>query len=56
MHGSDEQTGSLFSYVSCEARVPLGCARPSIAVATGSLDMPDDLRNWLVFMERPLAA
>jgi transposase len=22
MRGSDEQTGSLFSYVSCEARVP----------------------------------
>jgi hypothetical protein len=31
MRGSDEQTG---------------CARPSSAVATGSLDMPDDLRNW----------
>jgi hypothetical protein len=24
MRGSDEQTGSLFSYVSCEARVPPG--------------------------------
>jgi hypothetical protein len=25
-------------------------------IATGSLDMPDDLRNWRLFMERPLAA
>jgi hypothetical protein len=28
----------------------------SARIATGSLDMPDDLRDWLVFMERPLAA
>lgn len=34
-------------------------ARPNAAATYYSgcaIDMPDDLRNWLLFMERPLAA
>ena len=41
MRGSDEQTGSLFSYVSCEARVPADHPLRLIrAVVDEALDEP----------------